>query len=140
MGLAEYAAAWDHLAERAEAELAVTAVRAGAKELLAAMFVVTPVLSGDLRASERIQSVDGDGSHAVALVGPDGSVIYDEFRNKGGTIESRGPWPLRNKDTGQVFGRKVTQKGAHYMERAEEEGRPAVEAAMEAAVREFFTL
>lgn len=143
MGLADYAAEWRELAERAEVELAVTAVRAGAKELLAAMEIVTPVLSGDLRASEKIQDVSGDGSHAVALVGPDGSVIYDEFRNDGGTITADGDWPLRNKDTGQVFSRRggsVTQQGAHYMERAEEEGRPMVESAMQGAVQEFFTL
>jgi hypothetical protein len=38
------------------------------------------------------------------------------------------------------FGKQVTQEGAHYMEKAEEEGRPVVESAMQAAVGEFFTL
>ena len=66
--------------------------------------------------------------------------VIDEFRNDGGTITSKGPWPLRNKATGQVFGRSVTQRGSHYMEKAEDEGRPMVEAAIKVAVEEFLTL
>lgn len=138
MNLAEYAGTCKALAERAEAELAVTAARAGARELLAAMQVVTPVLSGDLRASEHVLSVSGGGAQAVALVGPDGSVVYDEFRNDGGTITVRNAKVLT--DGTRFFGRSVTQKGAHYMERAEDEGRPMVEAAIKVAVEEFLTL
>ena len=138
MNLDGFAAAAQAMADRAESELAVEVARAGAKELLAAMFVATPVLSGALRHSETVQSVGGSGAHAVALVGP--NVIYDKFRNDGGTIHSKGPWPLRNRATGQVFGRSVTQAGCHYMERAEEEGAPMVEAAGQIALSEILTL
>lgn len=138
MNLSEFAAAARGLAGRAEDGLALECARAGAKELLAAMEIVTPVLSGDLRASERIQAVTGGGAHAVALVGPDGSVIYDEFRNKGGTISVKRARVLT--DGTRFFGRRVTQRGSHYMERAEEEGRPMVEAAVKMTVNEFLHL
>lgn len=139
MGIADYAAEWDELASRAEAELAITAVRAGAQDLLAVMRIVTPKRTGHLMESEVVQSVDGDGAHAVALVGPDGSVIYDKFRNDGGTITAKNFPQLGNPEAGW-FGKQVTQEGSHYMERAEDEGRGVVESAMQAAVEEFFTL
>lgn len=138
MNLEEFAAAARAMAERAEAELAITVACEGARELLAAMQVVTPVLSGALRASEHVQSVSGSGSHAVALVGPDGSVIYDEFRDQGGTITVKRAKVLT--DGVSFFGRSVTQQGSHYMERAEEEARPLVEAAAQIVLDEFVRL
>jgi hypothetical protein len=139
VGIADYAAEWDDLATRAEAELAITAVRAGAQDLLTVMRIVTPKRTGHLMESEKVLDVSGDGAHAIALVGPDGTVIYDEFRNDGGTITAKRFPQLGNPDVGW-FGKQVTQEGAHYMEKAEEEGRPVVESAMQAAVGEFFTL
>lgn len=138
MNLAEFAAATRTLADRAKASLALEVAERGAKELLAAMFVVTPVLSGDLRASEHVQSVAGDGAHAVAMVGPDGSVPYDRFRNDGGTIHVKHAKVLT--DGTRFFGRSVTQQGAHYMEKAEDEARPLVEAMAKIVVDEFITL
>ena len=35
-----------------------------------------------------------------------------EYGQKPHVIESKGPWPLRNPQTGQVFGRKVMHPGA----------------------------
>jgi hypothetical protein len=103
------------------------------------MRIVTPKLTGRLMDSEVVQSVSGDGSHAVALVGPDGSVIYDEFRDRGGTITAKNFPQLGNPEVG-FFGKSVTQAGSHYMKRAEDSGRAVVLAAMQAAVEEFFTL
>ena len=80
----------------------------------------------------------GRGAHAVALVGPD--IIYDKFSNDGGTIHSKGPWPLRNRATGQVFGRSVTQAGSHYMERAEAEAEGTMQASMHIILADFLTL
>jgi hypothetical protein len=71
-------------------------------------------------------------------VGPD--IIYDKFRNDGGTIHSKGPWPLRNRATRQVFGRSVTQVGSHYMERAEAEVEGTLQAAIGIILDGFLTL
>lgn len=138
MNLAEFAGAARDLAGRADAELAIECARAGAKEYLAALFVTTPVLSGALRETEKINAVTGSGAFAVADVGPD--IIYDKFRNDGGTIHSKGPWPLRNRATGQVFGRSVTQAGSHYMERAEVEVEGTLQASMQTILNEIVRL
>ncbi len=116
MNLAGFAAEVKALAERAEAGLASECAEAAAREFRAALDVTVPVLSGDLRDSMHTMSVSGGGAVAVAVVGSD--LIYARFRNDGGTITSKGPWPLRSAD-GRVFGRQVTQQGSHYMERAE---------------------
>ena len=137
-GLSEFAARLREIADRAESGLALEACRMGSREYLAVLQEETPVLSGDLRASEHVWSVSGGGEHAVAIAGPD--IIYDRFRNDGGTIRSKGPWPLRNRATGQVFGRSVTQAGAHYMEKAEGPGRAALAQACKVTADEFFEL
>lgn len=68
--------------------------------------------------------------HAFRL--PDGSVLigptapYAEYVNNGTpahSIDSTGPWPLRNRATGQVFGPHVDHPGTkatHFIERAAE--------------------
>lgn len=108
---------------------------------LPALQIVTPVLSGDLRDSEHIDAVFGDGEHATAIIAP--HKIYAHFRDQGGTITAKGPWPLRNPATGQVFSRpggSVTQTGSHYMQRGEDAGRaPCREAAARVAAW-YFTL
>jgi hypothetical protein len=135
-GLDEFAAQARALAARAEASLARDVAEAGAKELLAAMFTVTPVKTGKLRSTETVQAVSGGGDFAVALVGPD--IIYDKFRNDGGTIHVRNAKVLT--DGTSFFGKQVTQRGAHYMERAEEEGRPLIAAMAAIVVDEFIRL
>lgn len=124
MDLAGFAGAIREIAGRCEASLAVDACRMGAREYLTALQEVTPVQSGALRSSEHIWRVSGSGASATADVGPD--IIYDRFRNDGGTIRSKGPWPLRNRSTGQVFGRVVHQAGSHYMERSVGPGQAAL--------------
>ena len=127
MNLSEAAARFREIAERCEEGLALDAARAAADVALPQLKIVTPVLTGALRDSEHIDAVFGSGTHATAVLAP--HIIYAAFRNDGGTIRSKGPWPLRNRATGQVFGRQVTQAGSHYMERGEEAGRgPAREA------------
>lgn len=130
MNLSEAAARARAVSDRAAGSLAKDCAAAGAKEFLAELHVTTPVLSGALRTSERVWHVSGGGTAAVAVVGPD--IIYARFRNYGGTIRSKGPWPLRNRATGQVFGRQVTQAGSHYMERAEAGAEGTMHAAMAA--------
>ena len=131
------AARFREIAAHCEEGLARDCAKAGAKEYLAALFVTTPVLSGALRATEKVNFVAGGGAFAVADVGPD--IIYDKFRNDGGTITSHGPWPLRNRATGQVFGRSVTQAGSHYMERAVAESEGTMQASMTAILNDYLT-
>jgi hypothetical protein len=72
--------------------------------------------SGQLRNS--IRKVKGASMDQVWLVGPtdtleDGTFL-GELIEKGTPphdINSRGPWPLRNPDTGQVFGPHVRHPG-----------------------------
>jgi hypothetical protein len=135
--LAGFAGAARGMADRAQAGLAVDVARRGARELLAVMEEVTPVRSGHLRSTETVQSVTGDGAHAVALVGPD--AVYDKFRNDGGTITRHGPGSLGTPAVG-FFGHSVTQRGSHYMERAEEEARPFVEAMARIVLDEYLKL
>lgn len=79
-------------------------------------------VSGHLRESIRAFR-QGDGS---VIVGPTAS--YGAYVNNGTRphiITSTGPWPLRNRATGQVFGRVVHhpghQPGAHFIERTAEQ-------------------
>lgn len=136
MNFAEFAAAARAMADRAEESLALEVAQRGARELLAAMEIATPVLTGKLRSTEHVQSVAGNGSHAVALVGPD--IIYDRFRNDGGTIRVKRAKVLT--DGTRFFGRQVTQAGSHYMERAEDEARPMVAAIAQIVVDEYVRL
>jgi hypothetical protein len=115
LNLAEFAAAAKALATRAETELAGECARVAAREYLAALDVTTPVLSGALRASERVFAVSGGGPVAVAVVGSD--LIYARFRNNGGTIRVKHAKVLT--DGSRFFGREVHQHGSHYMERGE---------------------
>jgi hypothetical protein len=73
---------------------------------LAGDFPLRP--SGYLRSSCR-KWRDGDGS---ICVGP--SAPYALYVNNGTpphSIDSTGPWPLRNRASGQVFGRHVNHPG-----------------------------
>lgn len=137
MNLSEGAAAWRRVAEHCEESLALDCARAGAKEYLAGLFVTTPVLTGALRATEKINFVTGDGTHAIADVGPD--IIYDRFRNDGGTITVKRAKVLGTPAVG-FFGKSVTQAGSRYMERAADEVEGTLPAAMAAIVSEYFTL
>lgn len=136
MNLAEFAAAVHEVTERADADLARECARVGANEYLAGLHVTTPVLSGALRASERVWRVWGGGTSAEAIIGP--NIVYDKFRNDGGTIRVVRAKVLTNGS--QFFGRQVTQKGSHYMERAVEWAAGPIQAAMQVVLDEIITL
>jgi hypothetical protein len=138
-GLAGFAAELRAVADRAEAELAVEACRMGAREYLAVLQEVTPVLTGALRASEHVWRVTGGGESASAILGP--NIIYDRFRNYGGTITRKKPPPavLGNPSVG-FFGHSVTQAGSHYMERAQGPGAAALAVACKVTADEIITL
>lgn len=136
MTLAEFAAKLRAAADRAETELAGQMVTAMERDYLAVLRIMTPKLTGALADSEYPDFIRVSGTHAEAVVGP--HIVYARFRNDGGTITSKGPWPLRNKATGQVFGRSVTQAGSHYMERAHDAAQGACHVAAQAAVDRFF--
>ena len=137
MDLAEAAAAFRKIAERAEAELALTACREAARDYLAVLRAVTPKRSGALMESERIDAVTGGGTHATAIVAP--HIRYAAFRNYGGTITRHKPGSLGTPAVG-FFGHSVTQAGSHYMERAEGLSRGPVAEACRRVASEFFTL
>jgi phage gpG-like protein len=143
MDLAEGAAAWRRVAERAEESLAVDCAKAAAKEFRAALDITVPVLSGDLRDSMHVFSVEGDGEHAIAIIGSE--LIYAKFRNDGGTITRKKGRPavLGTPATG-FFGKgnpaTVTQVGSQYMQRAEEWSDGPLQAAIRGVVVEYFTI
>lgn len=137
MNLSGFAGALRGLAERAEAELAMECVRPAAREALASLQMETPVRSGALRGSEVIRSVTGSGSYAEAIYGPD--IIYDKFRNDGGTITKHGPGSLGTPGAGW-FGHSVTQRGDQYMQRGEALARAGVETIIQTVVSDFLTL
>lgn len=136
MNLAEAAAAFRGLAEKADSDLALEACREAATDYLTVLRAVTPKRTGALADSETVTGPTGGGTHAVAEVGP--HIVYADFREYGGTITVKNARVLT--DGASFFGKSVTQRGAHYMERSEGPGRAAVEDACRIAVERFFTL
>jgi hypothetical protein len=85
---------------------------AGALQTMKFLTPVSPVgplhRSGNLRSSEHAFRQPNGDIH----VGP--TADYGRYVNDGTephVIESHGPWPLRNRETGQVFGRVVHHPG-----------------------------
>ena len=133
MNLADAAARAKAVSDRAQGSLARDCARAGANEFLAELHVTTPVESGALRASERVWRVFGSGAQASAIVGP--NIVYGAFRNYGGTIRIRRAKVLT--DGVRFFGKQVTQRGSHYMERAEADAQGTMGAAMNAILSDY---
>lgn len=76
--------------------------------------------SGNLRSSiHAFRQPAGD-----IIIGPTADYArYVEFDTVPHVIESHGPWPLRNRETGQVFGRIVHHPGTtgqHFIQRTAE--------------------
>lgn len=128
----EYAIVWDDAAIANidhNPQLAALQDRIAA-EAVSTMKFLTPVSpvgplhrSGNLRSS--VRSYRGaQGSERIIIVGP--SADYAKYVNNDTyphLIESHGPWPLRNRETGQVFGRVVHHPGTHgqhFVERTAE--------------------
>jgi hypothetical protein len=131
-GLAELAAALRRADRELETHGAIDCAHEAGQAYLVQLRLETPVLTGELRASERVDSVRGGGTSAVATIGA--HKIYAAFRETGGTITSHGSWPLRNAATGQVFGHSVTQAGSHYFEHATARAGPAIQEACEKVI------
>ncbi len=121
----EAAAAW----LRGEAALDVCEAQALAFQRIERE--VTPKRSGRLADSETIDSLSGGGGHARAVVSP--HTPYAAFRNNGGTITKHSPGSLGNPAVGW-FGHSVTQRGSHYVERAEGLAAGALRQAAEAVI------
>lgn len=136
MDLAGFAAAARGLADRASAGLAKECVQAMAEVALPVLKSVTPVRGGQLRDSETIDVVAGTGAYGIAVIAP--HTIYAEFRNNGGTITVKRARVLT--DGTSFFGKSVTQKGSHYIERGEAAARGPCEAAARAVADRFFVL
>ena len=137
MDIGEFAGACREMAGRARAGLARDAAEEAARDLVAVLRTVTPKRSGALADSEIVNSVQGGGEVATANYGP--HKIYDRFRNDGGTIHARNHPVLGNPDVGW-FGKSVTQRGAHYMERGEAAGKGPAEAACRMVLDKYLTL
>lgn len=100
-------------------QLAALQDRIGA-EAVSTMKFLTPVSpvgplhrSGNLRSSVRMFR-GAQGAERFIIVGP--TADYAKYVNNDTVphlIESHGPWPLRNRETGQVFGRVVHHPGTH---------------------------
>ena len=133
MNFAEAASRARAVTDKAQASLARDCARAGANEFLAELHVTTPVETGALRASERVWRVFGGGAQAQAIVGP--NIVYGAFRNYGGTIRIRRAKVLT--DGVRFFGKQVTQRGSHYMERAEADAQGTMGAAMNAILSDY---
>lgn len=73
----------------------------------------TPVLTGHLLASERIDRISGGGTRATVTIGA--HTVYADFREHGGTITVKHAKVLTDHVT--FFGRSVTQAGSHYFAR-----------------------
>lgn len=125
MNLGEFAAALDKAAAAVETTAARECAADAGQAYLQVLRGTTPVLSGELRASERVDSVRGGGTFAVATVGA--HTVYAAFREHGGTIRVKNARVLSNGSA--FFGKSVTQAGSHYFERATREAGGPVEAA-----------
>jgi hypothetical protein len=137
--LGEWAAKLGEAARLMEDGMAETIVREQAKDFLAIERIVTPKRTGRLAESEKVDAVMGGGSHAEAVVSP--HTVYAQFREDGGTITRHLPPPhvLGNPSVG-FFGHSVTQKGSHYVERAEGVAAPLMTGVAEKVLEEFLDL
>ena len=134
--LSAWAAKVAEAAARIESELAVAVVKTQARDFLAIERAVTPKRTGRLADSETIDALTGGGSHATAVVSP--HVVYAHFRENGGTITRKLPWPhVLGPYGGPYFGHSVTQAGSHYVERAQGMASGPLAAAAEMVLAEF---
>jgi HK97 gp10 family phage protein len=112
-GLQSLAARLKGAADDVKATAALKGAQAGGSAFLRELQRNTPVLTGTLRRSERVNSVTGSGTRATASIGP--HAVYARFRNFGGTITAKRARQLSNGH--EFFGKSVTQAGAHYMDK-----------------------
>lgn len=71
---------------------------------------------------------DNDGLYVdIGSTAPKAEVFAVEYGTRPHVIESHGPWPLRNRITGEVFGRRVNHPGT--------DAQPFLRPALERAAR-----
>lgn len=128
--LGELAAALRRAASEIDAHGAMDCAQEAGHEFLVALRSSTPVLTGALRASERIDSLRGGGTDATATIGA--HTVYARFRNDGGTITVKRASVLTNGT--EFFGKSVTQAGSHYFETAETRAGPEIKAACQRVI------
>lgn len=135
----DYEVIWDDAAIAAiptttQVKAAMDRIAAGAVQTMKFLTPVSPVgplhRSGNLRSSiHAFRHSGGLVSYPYRaandiVVGPTASYaryVNDDTRPH--LIESHGPWPLRNRETGQVFGRVVHHPGTtgkHFIEKTAE--------------------
>lgn len=123
--LGELVAALRRASDEVKSRAALECADEAAHQFLVALRASTPVLTGRLRDSERIDSLRGSGTSATATVGA--HTVYAHFRNYGGTITVKRASVLTNGT--EFFGKSVTQAGSYYFERGEKRAGPEVDAA-----------
>jgi hypothetical protein len=133
--LAGFAAALRQAQEAIADHGATDCADGAARAFLAQFQENTPVLTGALRDSERVNGVSGSGTQATASISTH-LPLYASFRNDGGTIRAhdrpRGGWTGSPTGTfprrwgvhqhtlhwpGGGFPLEVTQEGSRYLER-----------------------
>lgn len=150
--LGELAAALRRAADDLALRGATECAKEAGQEYLQVLRGNTPVRSGELRASERVSSIRGSGTRAVATIGA--YTIYARFREFGGTItahdRSRGGWVGAPRIVGGHlqghhtlhwggepghFAMSVTQVGSFYFERTNREAGPRIAAGCQRAIQ-----
>jgi hypothetical protein len=133
--LGELAAALRKAGEQLELNAARECAADAGQAYLQVLRGTTPVLTGHLRASERVDSVRGGGTFAVATIGA--HTVYASFRETGGTIHVKGARVLSNGSA--FFGKSVTQAGSHYFERADAASGGPIDEACENAIAQILS-
>jgi hypothetical protein len=125
-GAGELAALLRRVQAAVEEKAATEACRDAAVQFARIWRSNTPVLTGALQGSERIDSVSGGGTHAEATLSTH-EPAYASFREHGGTIRVKRARVLTNHV--EFFGRQVTQAGSWYTRRTLDVSGPALEQA-----------
>jgi hypothetical protein len=83
-GAADLAAALERIKAAVDSRSGEVCIKAMAPVALRYLQQATPVLTGRLRGSERVDSLSASGRHGEAFIAP--HTVYARFRNDGGTI------------------------------------------------------
>jgi hypothetical protein len=112
--LGQLAAALRRAADSVRDDGALECAHAAGQGYLRVLRDNTPVETGALLASERVDRISGGGSRATVTIGA--HTVYAAFRETGGTITAKRFPQLGNPRVGW-FGKEVTQAGSHYFAR-----------------------
>ncbi len=112
------------------------AIVQGAQVMVETTKGTAPVLTGRLRAS--IYSFDKRREGYTWIINVAPHAIYARQRELGGPITAKGPYMLRNRETGEVFGHEVSQEGSHYFSHGVEAATPRIADAFRQAMADAF--